>query len=214
LPIPPADIVPPAAPAPEPETLADRSKLRYYQTNPLEKRREEVGVRGLAPAEKKTYIHTQLIHLVASHKVPLANKTEREYWKHVAKENLPIRRLRKDYDWGNDRSGRPIASYKLDDFHQRGLKQARLTALDIEHRRFLLQRERARQQGADASADEIQDEKDRRKKMAELKRDLYGEITGSLALDPEWDDVIPIPQNEAEDALAKIAYADEYAEGV
>lgn len=49
--------------------------------------------------------------------------------------------------------------------------------------------------------------------MAALKRDLYGEITGSLAQDPEWDDVIPIPQNEPEGALAQIAYPDDYAEG-
>lgn len=49
--------------------------------------------------------------------------------------------------------------------------------------------------------------------MAALKRDLYGEITGSLAQDPDWDDVIPIPQNEPEGALAQIAYPDDYAEG-
>jgi len=49
--------------------------------------------------------------------------------------------------------------------------------------------------------------------MATLKRELYGEITGPLANDPEWDDVIPISQNEPEDALAKIAYPDDYAEG-
>ena len=143
----------------------------------------------------------------------LANKTEREYWKHVAKEGLPIRRLRKDYDWGNDRSGRPVSSYRLDDFQQRNLKQARLTALDVRHRQFLVKRELARKQGADVSPEDIQDEKDRRSKMAEIRRELYGEVLGSLAQDPEWDDVIPIPQDEPENALAKIAYPDDYAEG-
>ncbi|KAI9149522.1 protein farnesyltransferase [Paramyrothecium foliicola] len=212
IPIP--ETKPTAAQDPEPETVADRSKLRYYQTNPLEKRREEVGIRGLTPAEKKTYIHTQLIVPVASHKVPLANKTEREYWKQVAKEGLPIRRLRKDYDWGNDRSGRPLDTYRLDEFQQRSLKQARLTALDVHHRQFLVKRELARQQGQDLAADDVQEEKQRRKKMAELSRELYGEITGSLAQDPAWDDVVPIPQNEPEDALAKIAYPDDYAEAV
>lgn len=49
--------------------------------------------------------------------------------------------------------------------------------------------------------------------MANLKRDLYGEFTGSLAKDPLWDDVIPIPQDEPEGALAQIAYPDDYAEG-
>ena len=50
--------------------------------------------------------------------------------------------------------------------------------------------------------------------MANLRRDLYGEMAGSLAQDPEWDDVIPIPQDEPEDALAKIAYPEDYAEGI
>ena len=49
--------------------------------------------------------------------------------------------------------------------------------------------------------------------MSALKRDLYGEIAGSLANDPQWDDVIPIPHSEPADALAKIAYPDDYAEG-
>ncbi len=49
--------------------------------------------------------------------------------------------------------------------------------------------------------------------MAALKRELYGEIVGSLAGDPEWDDVIPIANEEPEGALAQIAYPDDYAEG-
>ena len=39
-------------------------------------------------------------------------------------------------------------------------------------------------------------------------------VSGSLAQDPTWDDVIPIPQNEAEGALAQIAYPEDYAEGM
>lgn len=30
---------------------------------------------------------------------------------------------------------------------------------------------------------------------------------------PIWDDVVPIPQDDGENALAAIAYTDEYAEG-
>lgn len=50
--------------------------------------------------------------------------------------------------------------------------------------------------------------------MAALRRDLYGEQTGTLAKDPLWDDVIPIPQDEPEGALARIAYPDSYAEAI
>lgn len=203
-----------AAPAPdaEPETVNERSRLRFYQTNPLEKRREEVGLPGLTPSEKKTYTHANLILPVAQNRVPMSNKTEREFWKHVTKEGLPIRRLRKDYSWGKDRSGQDLGTYRLEEFQQRSLKQARLTALDILHRQFLTKRELAKE-GAEVSADDIEDEKKRRQAMADLKRELYGELTGSLAKDPEWDDVIPIPQNEPEDALAQIAYPEDYAEG-
>jgi len=145
--------------------------------------------------------------------VPLTNKTEREFWKQVTKEALPVRRLAKRYSWGTDRSGRDFGSYKLEEFQQRSLKQARLTALDILHRGFLAKRDLAHRQGTELDAADIEDEKKRRIEMATLKRELYGEITGPLANDPEWDDVIPISQNEPEDALAKIAYPDDYAEG-
>jgi protein farnesyltransferase/geranylgeranyltransferase type-1 subunit alpha len=141
--------------------------------------------------------------------VPFANKTEREFWKFVTKEGLPIRRLPRDYAWGKDRSGRDIGTYSPDELEQRTLKHAKLTSLQIQHRQFLKKRELQ----TEVSTEEINTEKTRRKAMAALKRDLYGEITGSLAQDPEWDDVIPIPQNEPEGALAQIAYPDDYAEG-
>jgi protein farnesyltransferase/geranylgeranyltransferase type-1 subunit alpha len=69
---------------------------------------------------------------------------------------------------------------------------------------------------------DIAAEKARRKEMATLKKELYGgggpggggSGSGSLTLDPEWDDVVPIPQNEPENALAAITYPTEYAEGM
>jgi protein farnesyltransferase/geranylgeranyltransferase type-1 subunit alpha len=151
---------------------------------------------------------------VSQDKVPLSNKTEREYWKSVNKEALPIRRLRKDYTWGKDRSGRDLGAYKIGDFEQRSLKQARLTALDILHRRFLANRDVARREGKEIYSDVVEEEKSRRKAMTDLRRELYGDQTGSLANDPAWDDVIPIPQNEPDGALAQIAYPDDYAEGM
>lgn len=141
--------------------------------------------------------------------MPFANKTEREFWKFVTKEGLPIRRLPRNYAWGRDRSGRDIGTYSPDELEQRTLKHSKLTSLQIQHRQFLKKRELQNE----VSTEEINAEKTRRKAMAALKRDLYGEITGSLAQDPEWDDVIPIPQNEPEGALAQIAYPDDYAEG-
>lgn len=199
---------------PIPETLDDRTAQRFYQTNPVEKRFEETGFPGLTPAEKKTYTYTKLIQPVADHKIPLTNKAEREYWKQVTKDGLPIRRLRKGYSWGKDRNGREIGTYQLEDFEQYSVKQARLAASDILHRQFVCRRQNEVASGSDVSTEEIESEKRRRQDMAALSRDLYGEITGSLSNDPEWDDVIPIPLSEPDDALAQIAYPEDYAEGV
>ncbi|KAF7552019.1 hypothetical protein G7046_g7553 [Stylonectria norvegica] len=214
---PPADLPPsrcPAAPEPPPETVGQRSQLRFFQTNPLEKRRQDVGLPGLTALEKKTYAHANLILPVAQRRVPLSNKTEREFWKQVTKEGLPIRHLPRNYNWGEDKTGRDIATYQLDEFEQRTLKHARLTALNILHRHFLNLRERAAKQGNTVSEEDTEEEKKRRKAMAALKRDLYGDLTGPLAQDPEWDDVMPISQDEPEGALAQIAYPDEYAEAI
>ncbi|KAK5993859.1 Protein farnesyltransferase/geranylgeranyltransferase type-1 subunit alpha [Cladobotryum mycophilum] len=206
---------PKAAPEPVPETVGERSRQRYSQTNPFQTKFEDVGFPGLTPAEKKTYTHTKLILPVAKHTVQLSNKTEREFWKHVTKEALPIRRLGREYGWGRDRHGREVGTYGFEEFNKRTLDKARLTALDILHRQFLAKREAAAQhQGAQVSQEDIEAEKKRRRDMAELKRQLYGEIPGALANDPEWDDVVPIPQDEPEDALAKIAYPDDYAEAI
>lgn len=141
----------------------------------------------------------------------LSTKAERDFWKQVSRDALPVRRLRCDYSWGQDRTGRRFDSYTVDEFEQSSLQHARLTALDILHRAFLAKRRRA--SGVEVAPAEIEAEKQRRISMAALKRELYGEITGPLANDPEWDDVVPIPQSEPEDALAKIAYPDDYAEG-
>ncbi|KLP20206.1 related to geranylgeranyltransferase type I alpha subunit (RAM2) [Fusarium fujikuroi] len=201
---------PRAAPESPPDTIAQRSQQRFFQTNPIENRRQQVGLSALTPAEKKIYAHVNLIHPAVNRRVPFSNKTEREFWKFVTKEGLPIRRLPRDYAWGKDRSGRDIGTYSPDELEQRTLKHAKLTSLQIQHRQFLKKREKQ----LEVTTEEIAAEKTRRKAMAALKRDLYGEITGSLAQDPEWDDVIPIPQNEPEGALAQIAYPDDYAEAV
>ena len=198
-----------AAPESPPDTIAQRSEQRFFQTNPVEKRRQQVGLSSLTPAEKKTYAHVHLIHPAVNRRVPFSNKTEREFWKFVTKEGLPIRRLPRDHAWGTDRTGRDIGSYSPAEFEQRTLKHSKLTSLQIQHRQFLRKRELKH----DITDEDIAAEKTRRKAMAALKRELYGEITGTLAKDPEWDDVIPIPQNEPEGALAQIAYPDDYAEG-
>ncbi|RDA93014.1 hypothetical protein CP533_0715 [Ophiocordyceps camponoti-saundersi (nom. inval.)] len=191
------------------ETVEQRSQHRRLLTNPLEQRVRDAGLSSLSPAEKKTYVHSQLVLPVTENRISLTSKAEREFWKVVNKDGLAARRLRLRYDWGEDRIGRKVDSYSVAEFEKRSLCQAKLTALDILHRAFLDRRARGLVDDKD-----VEDEKARRVAMAALNRELYGEIVGSLAKDPEWDDVVPIPQDEPEDALAKIAYPDDYAEAV
>ncbi|KKY36313.1 putative farnesyltransferase alpha subunit [Diaporthe ampelina] len=64
------------------------------------------------------------------------------------------------------------------------------------------------------TADEVEEEKLRRKEIARLRMELYGERTGAYGTDPAWDDVVPMPIEEPEGALAAIAYPEEYAEAI
>ncbi|KAF4589639.1 protein farnesyltransferase [Ophiocordyceps camponoti-floridani] len=197
--------------SPASETVEQRSQERRQLTNPLEQRVREIGLSNLSLAEKKTYAHLRLIQPVTENRLPLTAKAEREFWKVVTKDGLAARRLRPRYGWGKDRTGREIGSYSPQELERRSISLARLTALDILHRGFLA---RARIEGRDVDVKDIEEEKARRVAMADLRRELYGFTDGALAQDPEWDDVVPILQSEPEDALAKIAYPEDYAEAV
>lgn len=97
-----------------------------------------------------------------------------------------------------------------------------LAALEVQHRAFLEKRERQRGKWVDCKTkepvivtdDEVEEEKLRRKEIASLRMELYGERSGAYGADPEWDDVIPMPVEDGEGALAAIAYPEEYAEGI
>jgi protein farnesyltransferase/geranylgeranyltransferase type-1 subunit alpha len=96
-----------------------------------------------------------------------------------------------------------------------------LSALEIQHSLFLEKKEREKGKWLDSktneavvvTADEVEEEKLRRKEIARLRMELYGERTGEYGTDPAWDDIIPMPIEEPEGALAAIAYPEEYAEG-
>jgi protein farnesyltransferase/geranylgeranyltransferase type-1 subunit alpha len=161
----------------------------------------------------KFYSHTNLIKPVSQGKISLSVKAEREFWKFVNKEKLPNRHVRDGYDWGTDKNGKEIASYTIAEHNERKLKQARYRALSLFSRQFVHLRDQARRDGTELTEAQFDEERERRKQMAAMKKDLYGELTGKLAQDPVYDDIIPIPVEEPENALARIAYPDFYAEG-
>jgi protein farnesyltransferase/geranylgeranyltransferase type-1 subunit alpha len=101
-----------------------------------------------------------------------------------------------------------------------------LVCLSAESRCFRAIRERERRGAVDertgepvvVTAQEVFEEKRRRREIAALKREMAGTSgtglpAGKLASDPEWDDVVPIVWDEPEGALATIAYPADYAEG-
>lgn len=159
---------------------------------------------------------------MSSKKTVLPAKAEREYWKQVGKDNVPIRALSRDYDWGRDRQGRDVGGYLPEQFEARRKKEGRLAVLRVEHERFLARRDLAGRgvcgrggRSYEVTDEDVLSEKKRREEMAGLNAELYGGArAGPYANDPEWDDVAPIPAEEPEGALAAIAYPDDYAEGI
>lgn len=102
-----------------------------------------------------------------------------------------------------------------------------MTTLELASREFRHTRDRAKKGLLDpvtrekvvVTEREFEEEKGRREEMAQLRKDLYGEkgglrMSAKFGLDPEWDDVVPVPHEESEIALAAIAYPAEYAEGM
>lgn len=205
----------------EPASVKELSQSRYYQTNPATKRFEADGLEALTPAERQTWANAQLLPRVAGKQTLLPAKVEREYWKQVAKDSLPIRPLRRDYEWGTDKTGRNLGDYAPRDLEARRRAQDRLAALTIEHEGFLAKRD-LQARGArnrkgiayEVTEEDIDEEKRRRAEMARLNKDLYNDRGSAYSTDPEWDDVVPIPAVEPEGALAAIAYPDDYAEAM
>lgn len=204
-----------------PLTVNELSQQRYYLTNPVSQRVEQAGLAPLTPAERQTWANAQLLPRVSAKKTILPAKIEREFWKQVAKENVPVRALPRGYDWGRDKNGRDVGGYLPEQFAVRRRKEDRLAALRVEHERFLARRElkergvsRRRGGNYEITEEDVQLERKRREEMAALKAELYGERAGPYANDPEWDDVVPIPAEEPEGALAAISYPDDYAEGI
>ena len=85
-----------------------------------------------------------------------------------------------------------------------------MDSLRREGRRFKELRVRAEERGGDITKEQIEEERSRRMRISELMGDKMGLYGGN----PEWDDVVPVPQDDGEGALAAIAYSDEYAEGI
>ncbi|KAK3402898.1 hypothetical protein B0T20DRAFT_485741 [Sordaria brevicollis] len=219
-------------PSTEPTTVLERSQQRYEKTRPFEAARQKQGGSSkLSKEDQKGWICDQLLHLTnrlpqASRSRLLGPKASKEIWWTINGTNSIDRGLTKKpkphSTWGTDRNGHDVGSYTIERFDERIKKRTALTALLVSSRVFRENVEREKRGDLDARSGcpvivterEIDDERVRRSKMAALKKELYGEITGKLAGSVEWEDVVPIPHEEPEGALAAIAYPADYAEAM
>ncbi|KAI1174013.1 putative geranylgeranyltransferase type I alpha subunit [Nemania sp. FL0916] len=213
------------APVQEPRTIREFEWQRYWSTNPVHKLVEEQGLGSLSAADKRTYLNLELVR-TPGQVDQLSKKGQRDLWKQLSEANVPLRSAPRprDNQWGHDKNGRDIGDYSLEEYAAYEQKKARLSELRLESSFFKRDRQRALQKSKNATTgktytlaqDDIATEKERRREMANLRNELYGakEDSEAYANDPEWDDVVPIPQDEPEGALSVIAYTEHYAEAM
>lgn len=213
-----------------PQTVNERSARVYAQGHPYAASLTAQGPSGLSQAERSVWASAHFARSPVLLK-RLGNKPQKDTWKTVNEAGgLPFRALKtprgggssSSYDWGKDRFGADLGEYPPEQFAKRTERALQLAALEVQHDAFLERRERERNKWVDPDTKEavvvtpveIDEEKLRRQEIAALRMDLYGERTGAYSTDPAWDDVIPMPVEDGEGALAAIAYPEDYAEGI
>ncbi|RWA03353.1 hypothetical protein EKO27_g11751 [Xylaria grammica] len=210
-------------PPKEAQTIREFVWQQYWSANPIHKIVEEQGLDSLSPADKQTYLNLELVRNTDKVKY-LSKKSQRELWKQLSEANVPLRGAPRPRDdqWGRDKKGRDIGDYTLEEYAVYEQKKSRISELDLESTFFKRNRDRAHWETKNATTgevyiiteDDVRAERGRRQEMAALRSELYGVTSNPYVNDPEWDDVVPIPQEEPEGAIAAISYAEDYAEAM
>ncbi|ORY71706.1 protein prenylyltransferase [Pseudomassariella vexata] len=207
----------------EPKTVYEDALHTYYLTRPFDRAYEGHGLDGMSAVDKQGWITQQSAQPGVIEE--LSKKTQKEILKQVSDLGIPVRRahIKPTPDqWGKDKHGRNIGDYTLEERNVRFTKQSKLRKLTSASDRFRNRRDLVLSGLVDGNTGEpftledgaVEKERVRRKEMAALKDDLYGEKRNSYSMDPDWDDVVPIPQSEPEGALAAISYPEDYAESM
>lgn len=161
----------------------------------------------MTAGEQAGYANYRFLETGAWKRWPSAQ--QKEFWKAVEQQEIP-HPLPTPQPLGKDTSGRDIETYTPEEYRvyeqtQKDIQRLRREGVWFRDRRDLLWRKDTEED----NIGEIEDEKNRRKLVGKLQRKVMGRYEG----DPEWDDVVPIPQDDGEGALAQIAYTEEYSEG-
>ncbi|RDL41328.1 uncharacterized protein BP5553_01307 [Venustampulla echinocandica] len=203
----------PKAPDPPEEypTISAKLQAEYLASRPYQVLKDTKGLSNLSASEKAAYANYRFLETGVWKTWGAAQ--QKEFLKTVETQKIPTP-LPLPRDLGRDNKGREIASYTPEGFAQFRKKERQLSGLRRESARFRERREKARRKqkgrGIEDSEGEIEDERNRRKFIGVLQGKKMGIYEG----DPRWDDVVPIPQDDGEGALAAIAYSDEYAEAM
>lgn len=209
----------------EPSTVAELSRYHFELCHPFE------GKRSTTQADQLVWLASRLVT-----RLPvrfLGAKGQKDLWKTVNEHSLPARgfnlrkyKKRQQQHKGVDSRGRDIGEYTAKEWGIRQEKRVTLSCLQLQSQRFRELRDRQKRGFVDyqtgdqvlVTDSEYTEEKQRRREMERLSRELYGAERmarqGKLALDPEWDDVVPIVMEDPENALAAIAYSPDYAEAM
>jgi protein farnesyltransferase/geranylgeranyltransferase type-1 subunit alpha len=132
---------------------------------------------------------------------------QKEFWKLAKDQRIP-QPLPKPRDLGKDARGRDVGSYTPQEYWSYKKREEQLANFRRESKQFASSRRGRKEPGEESPG--LIEERNRRKVIAGLRGKAMGKYEGNV----EWDDVVPIPQEEGEGALAQIAYTDEYAEGM
>ena len=188
-------------------TIAAKLEAEYLSSRPYQVLASTKGFPNLTPGEKAAYANAIFLETGTWRSWPAAQ--EAEFWKVVKEQKIPIP-LPKPRLLGKDSRGLDLGKYTPREFELWERRERDLAALRGKSRAFKERRESLREKGESIDIGEVEDERNRRKLIGQLR----GSRMGKYESDPVWDDVVPIPQDDGKGALAAIAYTDEYAEGL
>lgn len=189
-------------------TIAAQREAEYLASRPYQVLKDTKGLSRMTAAERTAYATYRFLDAGAW---KFWNESQqKEFWKAVEQQKIPTP-LPKPEDLGKDTSGRDIGTYTPEDYRNyekllKDIQRLRANSESFRERRSSL----GKAWVGEDQAVQFEDERNRRKLLGRLTRKTMGRYEG----DPVWDDVIPIPQDDGEGALAQIAYTDEYVEGI
>jgi protein farnesyltransferase/geranylgeranyltransferase type-1 subunit alpha len=172
--------------------------------------KDTTGLSGMSASEKAAYANYRFLDTGAWKTWTEAQ--QKEFWKAVEQQKIPTP-LPKPRDLGKDSRGVDLGSYTAAEYQAYRERERKLDGLRERSAWFRSERRALRigEEGTEGNAtdEDIEEERIRRRDIGHLQ----GKAMGRYEADPAWDDVVPIPQDDGEGALAAIAYTDEYAEG-